>query len=535
MSSKLNLATRTAVAMQDIDQAILRGFIETFPDLKYDYDRVCGEIPVPFGDGKVYVHILSDPQAPDRFRIKCAERHHVEADAFIRTSAGYWPTAANDNVEGHDVGHALASTADPFASGVPGGLLSDIAEFIIETSPSPIREFATMAAVSFLAAHFGRRAVTPTGLGLNLYVALVAPTGWGKDRPLSALPQLAAAVGQDNVVGPNDFASDSALELILRRQPCQVLPIDELGMFFKAADRYSETHSQSKIKAIVELFSRGTGQWVAKVRASDGGKNGKAPLRPHIRFPTLSILGATTPSTLYAAFHADAFESGLIPRWLFISIDKEPPLNDIEGFAAVPMVLVDRLKQALADLPKSGNLSEASFVDSSRVPAVHVVPWATGEAKAELKAIRLWGRAFSRYPEREIEAQVVSRTGEIVSKLATIRAISTNPAEPAVTVEDVRWALGIARMSHAAVIRDAERHMSGSDFEALCNAIVEHVRKAGECGLKHSDLLRRSGVSKAKPQDLRGAIERLVDSDQITDAGNQGRAGRKGSRYVLAG
>jgi hypothetical protein len=533
--SKPNLATQSAVTLQNLDEANLHGFIEMFPDLKYDYDRVYGEIPVPFGDGKLYVWIHTDPHAPDRFRIKCSERHYVEADAFIRESAGYLPTAANDNVEGHDVGHALASAADPFAPGVPGGLLSDITEFVFDTSPWPIREFATMAAVSFLAAHFGRRVLTPTGLGLNLYTALVAPTGWGKERPLSALSQIAAAIGHSEIVGPPDFASDSALEIMLRRQPCQVLPIDELGMFFRAADRFSESHSQTKVKAIVELFTKSTSVWVAKVRAGDAGKDGKAPLRPHIHFPTLSLLGATTPSTLYEALHEDSFKSGLIPRWLFISVEQEPPLININGFTAVPVDLMERLKEARAVLPKASNISDTSSLDSGFAPAAYAIPWATAEATEELMNIRLWGRAIGRNPEREMEAQVVSRAGEIVVKLASIRALSSNPSEPAVTVDDVRWGLGIARISHASIIRDAARHMSGSDFESLVKAILEHVRNAGSGGLKHSDLLRRSGVKKAKPQDLRGAIERLVDSEQITDAGNQGRAGRKGSRYVLAG
>jgi hypothetical protein len=60
-------------------------------------------------------------------------------------------------------------------------------------------------------------------------------------------------------------------------------------------------------------------------------------------------------------------------------------------------------------------------------------------AAEELMTIRAWGRSIARNSERELEAQVVSRAGEIVSKLATIRALSTSPAEPAVALEDVRW------------------------------------------------------------------------------------------------
>ena len=517
-------------AQQNVDDALLRSFIEVFPTLSYDYDNVHGRISVPGLDKPLYVEIVLDLKAPDRFRVKAVERHLRAAEDFIRITAGYWPLSGNDNFV-RDAEHTVRYVDDPFAPGAPGGLLSDITEFIYSTSPSPIREFATMAAISFLSAHFGRRVLTPTGCGLNHYTALVAPTGFGKDRAVDVLPQLAHAVGS-RVVGAQNFASDSALECLLRTEPCQVLPLDELGMFFKASDRFSESHSQAKIKAIIELFSRSAGVWVAKVRAGDAEKNGKIVSQP-IHFPTLSLLGATTPSTLYEGLHEDAFKSGLIPRWLVISVEDEPPIKNIEGRPRVPVTLVTQLREALTSLPKGGgSLASVTYADSSMEPAYYTVPWASQEAAEELMTIRAWGRSIARNPERELEAQVVSRVGEIVSKLATIRALSTNPSEPAVTLEDVRWALGIARISHATILRDAARHMSGSDFEALTKHILEHVRKAGPDGLKRSLLLRKPGVSKAKTTDVASAIGRLVETEQITDIGNQPGAGRKGSRYV---
>jgi hypothetical protein len=173
----------------------------------------------------------------------------------------------------------------------------------------------------------------------------VAPTGFGKDRAVDVLPQLAHAIGS-RVVGPQNFASGSALECLLRTEPWQVLPLDELDMFFKASDRFSESHSQAKIKAIVDLFSRSAGVWVAKVRAGDAEKNGKIVSQP-IHFPTLSLLGATTPSTLYEGLHEDAFKSGLIPRWLVISVEDEPPIKNIEGRPRVPVTLVTQLPETL--------------------------------------------------------------------------------------------------------------------------------------------------------------------------------------------
>jgi hypothetical protein len=318
---------------------------------------------------------------------------------------------------------------------------------------------------------------------------------------------------------------------MLRYQPCQVLPLDELGLFFRATDRHAEAYAQAKIKALLELFSKSTGPWAAKVRAADFGKRRK-PLPP-IQWPTLSVLGVATAETLYeGGLNERAFGNGLVPRWIFISAEQEPQIVDIRGIPVVPADLSDRLKQALADLPKGGDLAEASAVDPNMVPIFHVVQWADDDAAAKLMDVRKWGKAAR--PGREVEGMVISRVGEIVSKLATIRALSINPASPAVTAEDIRWALGVARISHATIMRDAEQHMAGSDFEALWKAVRAAIGKAGEDGLPHSELLRRCAAAKrAKPYELSAALEHLEHSDQIQDVGNKSGRGRRGARYLL--
>jgi hypothetical protein len=169
--------------------------------------------------------------------------------------------------------------------------------------------------------------------------------------------------------------------------------MDELGLFFTAPGTYSASWAQTRVKAILELFSRSTGKWVAKIRAGDRVKDDRER-QSQIHWPTLSILGATTPSTLYDGLSEESFKIGLIARWLFISIDKEPPLQRVDGSPVVPQALVTALKDARSALPKSGGLAETSFVDSKRAPIVHTVRWANEEAAEEYHKIPEWVRAL---------------------------------------------------------------------------------------------------------------------------------------------
>jgi hypothetical protein len=94
---------------------------------------------------------------------------------------------ANDN---HKSVFITPPSVDPFDFNNVGGLMGECARWIFNTSRSPIKEFSVMSAIAAMSVFFGRRCVGPTGLGLNIYLVMVAPTGFGKNRPLTAGCQL---------------------------------------------------------------------------------------------------------------------------------------------------------------------------------------------------------------------------------------------------------------------------------------------------------------------------------------------------------
>jgi hypothetical protein len=425
----------------------------------------------------------------------------------------------------------LSHDPAPFILERPGGLITDVARFVFDTSPSPIPDFSIMSAVALHAGLFGRRWLTPDGLGLNLYIAHVAGSGFGKDRPLKAMAQLAESVGHGHIIGPNDVASDSALEMILRQHPSQVLPLDELGMLLSASGRSSDAYARARRKAMLELYSSATSSWVAKTRASDF-QNGQQP-KPKIQWPTLSFLGATTPSTFYEGLEDDAFRSGFIARLIVVAVDQPPKRQRIDGYPEVPQPLIDRLSEALSFEAVTPAFAKVMAAESATKPRYSTARWADDATAFRLEQIRDWARDVGIADERR--GQIVNRAGDHTSKLATIRAISRCPKTPVVIIDDIEWAFGIVLRSIRTVEEGADRFMSGSPFEALCKAIVEAVRQSKDPkGLKNSDLLRKPGVSHADEKMVHDAISRLVTgTGLLKNVGTAlGRAGR-GGRYVL--
>jgi hypothetical protein len=468
---------------------------------------------------------------------RCWTKFAVPKDAETSANAKAIERLLHDNDNDPAAEKPLQPTrpphmANPFDLNAPGGMVSKLAHWIYDTSPSPIAEFSVMSAVVLHAALYGRKYVTPDGLGLNIYVVVVAGSGFGKDRPLKAMKQIAASINRGYLIGPNDVSSDSAIEYVLRHHPCLVLPLDEFGMVLSASGKMADPYARARRKSLLELFSSSTGDWVAKVRAADAGKKDKPP-KPPIICPTLSVLGATTPSTFYSGLEGDAFSSGLMARLLVISVDKLPSLQGIDGVPEMPEDLVADLKQAIAMIPRGGVLAEVSKQDPTIKPHLMVAGWADSEAKDRLMQVRHWAREIGIADERR--GLIVNRAGDYTSKLSAIRAISRDSSNPSVKVEDIEWAFGIVLDSIATVEDGAARFMSGSPFEALCKAIIEAVRTCKDPkGLKNAELLRRQGVSQADPRMFEGALNRLLDGTaELKNGGKSGGRAGKGGRYLL--
>ena len=77
----------------------------------------------------------------------------------------------------------------------PAGLLKEMVEWILQTSRRPNRPLAVAAATAVLSTVCGRHLYSATGTAMNLYIACLAETAVGKDRPFSAVSEILHACG----------------------------------------------------------------------------------------------------------------------------------------------------------------------------------------------------------------------------------------------------------------------------------------------------------------------------------------------------
>ncbi|MET4210618.1 hypothetical protein [Bradyrhizobium sp. LA2.1] len=151
------------------------------------------------------------------------ERRQAVAIITGRTAL---PKPANDDIRSST---SRRSDGDPFTPEACGGLMAGISRWILDTSRRKSPEFAVMSAIAFMSVFYGRRVISPTGCGVNLYLAGIAGPGFGKEAPLQRLVRLLQDADMAFLVGAGEVSSASAIEKILRRKPVVVMPWDEVG------------------------------------------------------------------------------------------------------------------------------------------------------------------------------------------------------------------------------------------------------------------------------------------------------------------
>ncbi|KAA0689884.1 DUF3987 domain-containing protein [Neorhizobium sp. P12A] len=450
------------------------------------------------------------------------------AAAFVaRHSAKESPVAANDNVPPHIAPTRIPVPPemhpDPFTPEAAGGLLSDVARWITKTAIIPVSELSLTSALALLGGMFGDRALGPTRSGLNLFLTTVMGVASGKGHAPKSIISLASSAGKPGAVTNGDPTSYAAIERMLRKNKSTVVVMDEFGVTLQSINsKRTDAAAASIRKFLLAIYDQADSTFHGRQYASGETKKDDSP----IEGPALTVLGMTTPGTFYAGLSDASLNDGFLSRFVFIEgtgpSEVIPP--SLNRKSEMPSALVASLKEASAAFPTPTGFMAKKFM----------IPFDGGEGG---DAYRLWSDVFrwqhnGAWDERQ--HHINGRAAENTVRLATIRAVSRNPADPVVTVDDVAWGWAIIYRSVQIVTEGVDRHMSGSAGEALRKAIVRALEGAKEQTLPWSFLLQREGVSAAEADDVSKALQWLIDTERVVSLSKQAKPGARGRFQLVA-
>lgn len=369
----------------------------------------------------------------DGFRIELENKLNERQISNNDTADGV-SDSASASVDNAQLALPLANS--PSTTTLPPGLVGEIAQFVFQSSPRPVEEIALAAAIGLMAGICGR-AYNISGMGLNQYVMLIAPTGTGKEAMATGIEKLINQVSLSvptatEFIGPSEIASGQALaKYLAKSSQCFVSILGEIGLRIQQISSYQATSAEISLRRMLLDFYNKSGhsQVMRPSIFADAEKNTLA-----ISSPAFSILGESTPERFYGALNEEMINEGLLPRFMIIEyMGKRVSANDNHNAIMPSMMLIDKLSQLCA---------HAKTLMSGR-KVINI--------QAEPNADKLL-RDFDKYcdnrvneTEKELIRHLWSRAHVKVLRVAGLLAVGVNYYEPIVGTDHVLWAMNMVQ------------------------------------------------------------------------------------------
>lgn len=325
--------------------------------------------------------------------------------------------------------YAASSVDDPYT--MPEGLMGEIAEYVYRSAPRPVKELAIGAAIGLMAGIAGN-SFNVSGLGLNTYLLLLAPTGVGKEAVHTGISKLMNTIkplvpSSDLFMGPSEIASPQALlNRLASKQRCFVSVIGECGMWLKnVSDSNAPAHFQGLRRVLLALYGKsGMGSTVQPTIYADSAKNTET-----IISPSVSLLGESTPLRFFENIDEELISEGFIPRWTIIQYDGPRPKNNPDHNTVYPN---SELISGLAALAMFCNQQMSSL------QAVNVAY--SPEAQKLIDEFDTFCDAQINGTAEEAIRDLWTRAHVKTLKLAALVAVGKNLSMPTISESDFLWA-----------------------------------------------------------------------------------------------
>ncbi len=316
----------------------------------------------------------------------------------------------------------------------PPGLVGEISHYIFNSAFRPVAEIALATGLATMAGICGRT-YNVSGTGLNIYPIIVAKTGCGKEGAakgmgmiFNALRAKVPAIADHR--GPAHFASGQALIKALDKRPCFVSVLGEFGLFLKRITDERASGNDTMLRAVLlDLFSKsGAHDALFESVYSDTANNTKI-----VQSPCVTILGETTPESLFDSLGIAAVTDGTLPRFSIMEYTGDLPRpNKRHGFVPPPE-MIDRLA-ALALL----------VVTAAPNHNVNVVALDAEGAEA-MDAFSEECDDNHRKSNSGAEREIWTRAHLKALKTAALVAVGIDFINPVIGVDAAKWACNLVR------------------------------------------------------------------------------------------
>jgi len=469
---------------------------------------------------------LDDPRDRKDFERKVNEARKLvpkEQPGWLLNDAAYAPAPPNVSI---DI-NAIRRNAVPKGPVSEGAYLSQDAELRYLTQPTGLlgelcgwingisirrQPFLSLAAsLAFLGALFGRKISDHLNNRTNLYCMGVAPSSAGKTKILSCLRRLSAEAGCVGLIGGDGFASDSAIEKRLARQPSTVFLLDEIGHLFTHIKSGANQHTVRIIPTLMKLYSAAGDIYLNREYAED-------EKQVQIVEPCCCIYGTSTELRFTAGISEDELEDGWLSRCLVFRTEGRPEKQRIKYSIKTPQSIVQQVldwhTRKIEVHTEPGDLTGVlQGSTAALLPAPPPKIEVETEPDAECAFVefdREATRKASQYPRYDA---IWMKSEENARKIALIVAASENFDSPCITIANAEYAIRLIRYLITDFCGTLATAITTNSVDSQKQRLLSVIKQAGTSGCKRSELTVRSQWTKKR--ERQALLDDLIEAEQV--------------------
>lgn len=389
------------------------------------------------------------------------------------------------------------------------GIIEEQTSYTESISRYPNRRTAFVGAIAMLSFAAGRRYRTDDNTRTNEYFVCYANSGAGKDAPRKVNRSIAVECGCSKCISESIGSGEGLQDAILTRAKI-LLQTDEFDTLVRAIAEDKSGAKESMVREILTEYSS-AGSMISRRTLScatqkSGGSTKDVCIHPH-----LCIFGSTVGQYLFETLNDRVLENGLCARCLMVDCGKRQKRQPAK-WRAVPSGIVDAYRSIMGASLVGGKYSIPDIPDEKCDETV---------IGYDRDAFDLNESTLDRYDAEynalndglhAAEQSFKARTGEHMTKLAMVYAISENPIDPMITVDAIKWADWFVTHCQSSMLRNVERYTAANPHEQNVKRILRSLEKCKTTTKREITKNLRLPVSSAEE-----VIEYMITAGHIVE------------------
>jgi len=393
----------------------------------------------------------------------------------------------------------------------PVGLLGDICSWINSTARKPQPWLTLGCALTFCGTLFGSKVKGDDELRTNIYCMGVAPSSAGKNHAPRQIRRLCLEAGCLDLLGGDDFASDTGIEARLEVSPATLFLCDEIGHLLAAIKSGKNPYTAKVVSLLMKLYSLSDSVYTGR-EYKDTDK------RRVLVEPCCCLYGYSHPSRFFDGLSPEELQDGWLSRCLVFYTEDDPSKcrSDRVKNSSVPADLAQRVNawfaRQMTHEAGEGNLTgivRAHATGSVSIPPAPLTVPVTQEAE---EVFARFDNEVVTYGVKNPELATLWKKGEEnARKIALIVAAGDSFEEPIITSAIADYGCRLAKFLLQDFSTKASR-ITGSAIGKKKQRVLAVIDRAGARGCTKGRLTQRTPWTLKRERDA--LLQDLIDSGE---------------------